>query len=64
MPFITVPGLTGRLYVPETPPEEKKKHACPDCFACQNCGPARCHICRSGKRDGRISIRDKMEGNS
>jgi hypothetical protein len=24
----------------------QKKHACPDCRECQNCSPARCHLCR------------------
>ncbi|MFH1034728.1 MAG: hypothetical protein V1806_09515 [Pseudomonadota bacterium] len=32
---------------------EDKKHACPDCRQCQNCSPARCHLCRGqGAEEG------------
>ena len=24
----------------------RKKHPCPDCRQCQQCSPARCHLCR------------------
>lgn len=24
----------------------RKKHPCPDCGQCQQCSPARCHLCR------------------
>lgn len=24
----------------------RKKHPCPDCKQCQQCSPARCHLCR------------------
>ncbi len=31
----------------------QKKHACPDCRECQNCSPARCHLCRGqGAQEG------------
>ncbi|MEW6078299.1 MAG: hypothetical protein AB1724_10835 [Thermodesulfobacteriota bacterium] len=49
MPFIDVPGLPGKLYVPEAMAATKKKHACPDCFSCQHCGDDRCQVCRCGK---------------
>jgi hypothetical protein len=49
MPFINVPGLTGKLYVPEQIAGLKKKHNCPDCFACQQCGDDRCQVCRCAK---------------
>ncbi|MFP4446765.1 MAG: hypothetical protein ACLFPD_11035 [Desulfosudaceae bacterium] len=60
MPFIKVPGLTGRVYVPEKTGPDKKKHNCPDCFSCQMCSQARCQVCRrekAGQSSG-ISIID------
>ncbi len=62
MSFITVPGLKGKLYLPEKAPAGEKKHACPDCFACQACGEARCHVCRGEKKEQNISIQDKVGG--
>ncbi len=58
MPFIEIPGLTGKVYVPEAPEGSPKKHPCKDCFHCQMCGAARCQVCRGekavrGRRDAR-----------
>jgi hypothetical protein len=47
MAFINVPGLVGKLYVPDDRPLRPKKHACPDCFGCQQCSDDRCRLCRS-----------------
>ena len=46
MPFKEIPGLPGKLYVPEQNPDAPKKHRCPDCFACQMCSDVRCRVCR------------------
>lgn len=46
MPFINLPGLSGKVYVPESPPAPRKKHLCADCFACQDCADSRCRVCR------------------
>jgi hypothetical protein len=46
MPFVKMPGVIGKVYVPETPPGLSKKHPCPDCFACQQCSDDRCTVCR------------------
>jgi hypothetical protein len=48
MAFINVPGLAGKLYVPEGRLLRSKKHSCPDCFGCQQCSEERCRLCRSG----------------
>ena len=32
--------------------EHLKKHPCPDCRMCQQCGPSRCHVCRGEKSRG------------
>jgi len=57
MGFITIPGLAGKVYVPDTDPDGTcRKHPCQDCFSCQNCGDDRCRICRGqGVRIGPIS---------
>jgi hypothetical protein len=47
MPFVKMPGVTGKVYVPETIPGQAQKHPCPDCFACQQCSDDRCTVCRS-----------------
>jgi hypothetical protein len=61
MPFVKMPGVTGKVYVPEKPPEKMKKHECRDCFSCQMCSDDRCTLCRpedSGKEgEGRIRRR-------
>ena len=47
MPFVRMPGVTGKVYVPEVLPGQQKKHPCPDCFACQHCSDDRCTVCRN-----------------
>lgn len=47
MPFVNLPGLKGKVYVPETVCAPYQKHPCPDCFACQDCSDTRCRACRS-----------------
>ena len=44
--FEVVPGLTGRVFVPEG--GRLRKHPCPECYACQWCPDARCAACREG----------------
>ena len=44
MPFVTRPGLNGKIYIPEQPPG-KKKHNCETCFSCQVCSDDRCNLC-------------------
>ncbi len=46
MPFVTICGVTGKLYVPELTGCPPGKHPCPDCFSCQYCSDDRCNICR------------------
>jgi len=45
--FIRVPGLKGKVFVPEKCPAKPKKHACPDCYDCQRCSDDRCNLCRA-----------------
>jgi hypothetical protein len=47
MPFVPVPGLKGKVYVPEKTRESSKKHPCRDCFSCQQCSNDRCRVCLS-----------------
>lgn len=50
MPFVTVTGLKGKVYVPQESPESPKKHPCKDCFACQHCSDDRCRVCLQNKQ--------------
>lgn len=45
MPWITVCGLAGKVYVPDDA-KAQKKHPCPGCFSCQWCDENRCEVCR------------------
>jgi len=49
MPYIRIPGIVGKVYVPEKEPDSQKKHPCKDCFHCQWCSDDRCHLCLRGK---------------
>jgi len=49
MPFITIPGVTGKIYVPDEKPGSIKKHNCKDCLSCQMCSDDRCLLCRGKK---------------
>jgi len=59
MPFVKMPGVIGKVYVPEPIPGQAQKHPCPDCFACQQCSDDRCTVCRSeaAVRHNRINCR-------
>ena len=46
MPFVKVPGLPGKVYVPEKKRNCPKKHPCRDCFSCDVCSDDRCRVCR------------------
>jgi hypothetical protein len=46
MAWITVPGLAGKVYVPDSAGQAQKKHACKTCFSCQWCDETRCQVCR------------------
>lgn len=45
MPFINLPGLSGKIYVPVQETTSLKKHSCGNCFSCQICSDDRCRIC-------------------
>jgi hypothetical protein len=47
MPFATIPGLKGKVYVPQAASGCSKKHPCPECFSCQCCSDDRCRVCLS-----------------
>jgi hypothetical protein len=49
MPFVRLPGITGKVYIPETDVLPLRKHPCQDCFRCQHCTDDRCAVCRRGK---------------
>jgi hypothetical protein len=47
MAFRPLPGNKGMIYIPDDVRPGRKKHPCPDCFACQWCGNERCRACQS-----------------
>ncbi|MBW2514787.1 MAG: hypothetical protein JRE21_09500 [Deltaproteobacteria bacterium] len=47
MPFINLPGFSGKIYVPAQESSSLKKHSCCNCFSCQMCSDDRCSICLS-----------------
>ncbi|MCP4748694.1 MAG: hypothetical protein GY874_21550 [Desulfobacteraceae bacterium] len=49
MAWKTHPGLKGKIYVPQSSGRHKKKHNCPDCYSCQQCGVERCRLCQTSK---------------
>ena len=57
MAWINVPGLTGKVYVPDDAGPMQKKHPCKACFSCQWCDENRCQVCRNdpAKADGPAS---------
>jgi hypothetical protein len=55
MAWRTIPGLQGKVYVPEHFATEKK-NPCPDCFVCQKCSDDRCMVCRCDRLDRRRKI--------
>ncbi|MBS3757295.1 MAG: hypothetical protein KGY61_01380 [Desulfobacterales bacterium] len=61
MPFKKIPGLPGKLYIPEQDPDAPKKHDCPDCFSCQICSDSRCRICRGQHKERPRRQRQSME---
>ena len=46
MAWINVPGLPGKVYVPDCSGQPHKKHPCKTCFSCQWCDETRCQLCR------------------
>ena len=49
MPFVEVPGLKGKVYIPEEHKGSVKKHPCKDCYSCQLCSDDRCALCLGPK---------------
>ncbi len=47
MAWINVPGLAGKVYLPDDAGRIPKKHPCKTCFACRWCDENCCRVCRS-----------------
>ena len=59
MPFVRVPGLPGKVFVPEECSRGEKKHDCKDCYQCQWCNDDKCRACLREK--GRSKAARKKE---
>jgi len=62
MAFVKLPGLQGKLYIPEKQNNCKKKHPCKDCYSCDYCSDDRCRLCRCN-RDSE-SFEKFLDGNT
>ncbi len=51
MAWVNVPGLAGKVYVPDDAGQARKKHPCKTCFSCQWCDENRCQVCRNGPEE-------------
>lgn len=58
MPFVRMPGITGKVFIPEECLITEKKHRCSDCFSCQQCTDDRCAVCR-GETEKKRGARHK-----
>jgi hypothetical protein len=61
MAWKKIPGLEGRVYIPEEEWKTPRKHGCRDCFSCQMCSDDRCRLCDDRKYPEKqiIEIQDK-----
>lgn len=51
MAFVSIPGIPGKVFVPDQD-GRCAKHPCRDCFACQQCSDDRCRVCRGADGPG------------
>jgi hypothetical protein len=45
MAWKEIPGLKGKVYIPDEEKRTLKKHGCEQCFSCQLCSDDRCRLC-------------------
>ena len=50
MAFVTIPGLKGKVFIPQESDRVYKKKPCKDCFSCQQCSEDRCRVCIGQRR--------------
>ncbi len=62
MRFVEMPGLKGKIYVPERQEESFKKHPCKDCYFCQLCSDDRCKLCQTRENDECRAATEKQDG--
>jgi hypothetical protein len=58
MTFIEIPGLNGKVYVPDETAGEVRKHRCRDSFYCQWCRDDRCCVCLEEKKCSKKNRQD------
>lgn len=64
MSFTEVPGLKGKVYVPEIESGQMRKHRCRDCFSCQLCSDDRCALCLEAKPCRHLKSLDRQQNPS
>ena len=60
MTFVSVPGIKGKVYIPQETDRSLKKYPCKDCFSCQQCSDDRCRVCRD-QRNCRCDARSDQK---
>lgn len=61
MPFVKVPGLPGKVFVPEERSSAEKKHGCADCYQCQWCNDDKCRACLKEKGCSKTALKKGEE---
>ena len=56
MGFKKIPGLPGKVYVPENIDQKIKKHNCRDCYSCRWCADLRCELCLNQTGKGKYKL--------
>ena len=59
MPFVRIPGVEGKVFVPDEDHQAPKKHNCPDCASCQWCAESRCRLCRKRRTCPKRAARER-----
>lgn len=64
MPWGRVPGLKGKIFIPEPAQDVSKKHGCKDCFSCQMCSDDRCRVCLGRMQTPKTCNQGRCPGNA
>jgi hypothetical protein len=62
MAWRVIPGLKGKIYVPDNTCGSPRKHHCTDCFSCQLCSDERCGLCLGCKGEGSEEMAPECSG--
>ena len=61
MAFVRLKNIQGKVFVPESDPNQPRKHTCDDCYCCQLCSDERCQICLQEKECKPCGLTDDLQ---